>query len=984
MGVVYEAIQVGLKRRVALKMILAGRFARATDRARLRIEAEASARLDHPNIVQIHEVGEHDGYPFLALEFIDGGSLAERLRTGRFPDAQAAALVERLARAVHHAHQRGIIHRDLKPSNVLLQGTEPDAEFDGLVPKICDFGLARLARLARDGADLTLSGSVLGTPAYMAPEQAAGRAVSTAADVYALGAILYELLTGRPPFRGDTVEAVLRMVQTEAPERPSRVRPEVAADLEAICSKCLEREPGDRYASAGELAEDLRRFLGDEPVRARPARRLRRAWKWTRRNPTRAALLLVLALSCSGFIGGTLWHQYRLESALTETARERDRASDARREAEEQRDAAFHNAYQGQIPLAQRAWETAHIDRLNELLDDLRPRAGQTDPRNVEWYYLDRLRRAGADTFVLDVTATALAFAPNGRMLATACADGTVRLWDPATGTAPLPSLKMHTDKATAVAFSPDGELLVSAGGDKRIFLWNIRTGELVRRFDGHTDWVYHVAFDRSGRRLASASADQTVRLWDVESGREIRAPLTGNAKQVTWVAFSPDGRYLASAGADRKARVWDLQNPARPREFGGHGGWVYSAVFRPDGNALATAGFDGVIRIWDLRRDDAPVELRGHADQIRGLAYAADGSRLASAGYDRTVRIWDADSGEQLFCFKGHRGRVQTVAFRPDGTGLASGGEDRAVRFWPADRHQEFVSAPTHASGSVYAVAFSPDGTRLVSGGSDATVRLWGVPGGQQHTLATGLPGAVRCLSFSPSGTLVAVGAGKQLTLWEVETTRLARHLEGHTDRVSAVSFSPNGRALASASFDGHVRVWNVVTGEKVADYKAHQGRVLAVAFSPDGTVLASAGEDKLVRVWNVATAQELVVREEHRGWVYCLAFSPDGQFLASGGEDGTIRLWYTATWASVRALEGHSGRVNGVCFTSDNKRLLSVGHFDRTMRLWELTRGQELLTLSHSWPVHAVAIDPKGRMIVTAGEHRSGQIWNTAPIGN
>jgi serine/threonine-protein kinase len=296
MGVVYKARQVQLNRLVALKMILAGGHASAADLARFRREAEAVARLQHPHIVQIHEVGEAEGRPFFSLEYVAGGSLADKLDGTPLPPRQAAELIETLARAVQAAHERVIIHRDLKPANVLLTA-------DG-TPKLTDFGLAK--RLDQEKGQ-TQSGAIVGTPSYMAPEQARGgsKAIGPAADLYALGALLYELLTGRPPFRAATAMDTIFQVLTEEPVPPCQLQSKVPRDLQTIALKCLAKEPGRRYLTAGELAADLRRWLGGEPIRARPVGRVERGLKWVRRRPAQAALLAVVLLVAIG--GAAVW-----------------------------------------------------------------------------------------------------------------------------------------------------------------------------------------------------------------------------------------------------------------------------------------------------------------------------------------------------------------------------------------------------------------------------------------------------------------------------------------------------------------------------------------------------------------------------------------------------------------------------------------------------------------------------------------------------
>jgi serine/threonine-protein kinase len=326
MGIVYKARQLNLKRTVALKTLLAGAHASPSLFARFRGEAEAVARLQHPNIVQIHEVGQHEGCPYFALEFVEGGSLAQRLRASPPPPRQAAQWLLSLARAVHYAHERGIIHRDLKPANVLVAT-------DGSL-KITDFGLAK--QLSGSG-DKTRTGEIFGTPSYMAPEQAGGatKSIGPAVDVYALGAVLYEMLTGRPPFLSDSAYETVNQVLTAEPVPPRRLQPGAPRDLETICLHCLNKEPRKRYATALALAEDLQRFLAGEPIRARPASAAERLLKWGRRRPALAALLVVSAVALLLVLGGVTYINIRLAS-FTQRLQEEVSAKDRQRERAEQ------------------------------------------------------------------------------------------------------------------------------------------------------------------------------------------------------------------------------------------------------------------------------------------------------------------------------------------------------------------------------------------------------------------------------------------------------------------------------------------------------------------------------------------------------------------------------------------------------------------------------------------------------------------------
>ena len=522
MGVVYQARHRKLNRLVALKMILAGSHAGEADLARFQTEAEAIARLQHPNIVQVHEVGEHEGKPFFSLEFCAGGSLEKKLNGTPLPAREAAALVETLAQAMQAAHEQHVIHRDLKPANVLL------AE-DG-TPKITDFGLAKKL----DEAGQTQSGAIMGTPSYMAPEQAGGKSkeIGPHTDVYALGAILYEMLTGRPPFRAATSLDTILQVVSDEPVPPRQLQPKTPRDLETICLKCLQKEPHKRYVSAQALAKDLRRFQNGESVQARPVGRVKRGYRWCRWNPLGAALLAALLLGTALATGLAVW-------ALGE----RSRAALEKEEKDRQLTRAEWTLYGSQLALAEAAWNDNQADLAWDYLNRTRQ-----DYRGWEYRYLstqflkDQRVLKGHTAGVFAET-----FSPDGKHLVSAANDGTMRLWEANTGQE-VRALKGHTKQVSAhggyyannssdrgwvlftidVAFSPDGKRL-AAGLSRTVHVWSADTGQEVRVLQGHTGRVTAVAFSPDGKRIASASEDKTVRLWDAETGGTIRTFLNGS-----------------------------------------------------------------------------------------------------------------------------------------------------------------------------------------------------------------------------------------------------------------------------------------------------------------------------------------------------------------------------------------------------------------------------------------------------------------------
>jgi WD40 repeat protein/serine/threonine protein kinase len=1035
MGVVYKARHTWLDRIVALKMILAGGYAGEQERDRFHTETQAIARLQHPYIVQIYEVGEIDGKPYCALEFCAGGSLANRLHGTPLPPREAAVLVAKLASAMGAAHRAGIVHRDLKPANILLASTgdgpssvapEPDVSATGdrappteyAQPKITDFGLAK--RLDATTGQ-TASGAIVGTPSYMAPEQAGGRIkeVGPLADVYALGAILYELLTGRPPFKAAMAVDTLLQVLSEDPVPPSRLQPKVPRDLETICLKCLQKEPAKRYASAAAFGKDVRRYLDGKPVLARPTRLWERGLKWAARRPALAALLVVSVLAVVGLLGGGYgllsggpWRNTQLDAALqdaarqrdevqkartdalgqrneayqarAEAARQRDEADRARAEAARQRATARRHGYAAQLLLVQREWDDAHVGRVVEHLAAQPPKLpGDADLRGFEWYYW--WRRCHTDLLTLrgDTPGShGVVFSPDGQRLASTVGPapagrGTrgVTIRDATTGREIL-SLKGHPGAIHALAFSPDGERLATAGADRAVKVWDAHTGGELLTLEGHAGAVLGVAFSSDGRRLASTGADGTVKLWDAAKGEVIRT-LEGHAGAVHGVAFHPKDQRLASAGADGTVRVWDA---AKGQEIGtlqGHTGAVYAVAFHPNGQRLASAGADQTIKVWDAVKGEEVGTLRGHAGAVNAVAFRPDGRRLASASDDQTVKVWDVARGQEVLTLKGHTDAVTAVAFRADGQRLASASADRTAKVWDADKGQEIPALQGHA-GAVSGLAFRADGQRLATAGADQTVKLWDVAKGQV-VRSKGHAGGVHGVAFRADGLrLASAGADQSVKVWDAGTGEEVVTLQGHTGAVTAVAFSPDGLRLASASTDRSVRLWDAITGQPLLTLKGHGGAVTGVAFSPDGLRLASASADQTVKVWDARTGQDLLTLQGHTGAVTGVAFSPDGLRLASGSADKSVKVWDAGTGQELLSLQGHTARVNGVCFSPDGRRLASAGA-DRTAKIWDTATGQEVLTLKgHAGGVMAVAFSGDGQRLASAGGDGAVKIWD------
>ena len=723
MGIVYKARQVSLDRIVAVKMILAGAIASKEFVQRFRTEAAAAASLQHPNIVAIHEVGFAEGQHFFAMDYVEGRTLAQLVAKGPLPARQAATYLKTIAEAIHFAHERNVLHRDLKPSNVLIDSATDQ-------PRVTDFGLAK--RLEAE-TELTLSGQVLGSPNYMSPEQATAKrgTVGKRSDVYSLGAILYHLLTGRPPFQGETLTDVLHQVVNDDPLAPRLLTPRVPRDLETICLKCLEKEPARRYQTAQELADELGRFLRDEPIHARPVTRAERAWRWCRRKPALAGFGAATALLLLAFAIGAPIALWRINSG--------------KGRAEQEAASRRVQLYAAEVNLAGETLAEDDLNRARELLAKQIPAPGETnDLRGFEWRYLWQQSQSAELTTLgqHDTAVHGVRFSPDGTLLASSEINGTVKLWDNRTRKliatlrdTTLQPIDGDDSAAKALAFSPDGgRLAVGVGRD--IVLWEVASHQRIAVLNGHSKRVNFLVFARGGKILASGADDGLVKLWDVTSAepREMTALPVGF--DVSCVAFSYDGKTLAASGYSPPIKRWELSNLEAPVELppleakDGHSGWVMAIAFSPRTNLLISADTGGEMIAWDLASDPKEFSPRklalphGSIGIVNALAFTPDGQTMLSAGSDNNITLWDLSGRGQPLKLKGHVREVFSIDVSPDGRTLASGGDDRTVKLW--DISSRWREKPKMSHGTwMFAVAISPD-SKFIASLSPKKLKLW------------------------------------------------------------------------------------------------------------------------------------------------------------------------------------------------------------------------------------------------------------------
>jgi WD40 repeat protein len=971
-GFVVRARDRLLDREVALKMPLPERALASRDVHRFLREARAAARLDHPNIVRVFDAGELGplGY-FIASEFCEGPSLRRWLKSQNepVPARLAARWMAAVADAVQHAHDQGVLHRDIKPDNIILAGSSVPDEF---IPRLTDFGLAKLVE---ESGDETRSEARMGTPHYMAPEQAAGRRgeIGPATDVYALGATLYEVLVGRTPFRGETEAETHRLILESEPIPPRSLRPGLPRDLETICLRCLRKEPARRYGTAASLHDDLRRFLEGRPIRARRTSAAERAWRWCRRNKAVAGLLaavFVLLAAVAG-VASVGYVREAAARAVAETAEskangEADRARAAEHEIRRQ-------WYAASVNLMQPAWDAGHVGRLRELLT-----ATELYPdRGFEWYHWRRLCHIErSDLIGHRASVRSVSWSPDGRRLATASWDGTARVWD-ADGRKIL-ALEGHRSQVNCVAWSPDNTRLATASWDGTARVWDAVRGRELHRLDGHTGRIWSVAWSPDGTQLATGSQDATARVWDADGGRE-RLALKGHAGDVVCAAWSPDGKFVATGSADGTARVWNAADGRERLILKGHAGWVNSVAWSPDGTRLATGSRDGKVKVWEAVSGRETLIHEGHAGWINCVAWSPDGTRLATGNSDGTARLWDADGNRELLILPGHPCQVNCVAWSPDGKLLAVGSADGTSKLWDAAVGRELLAFQGHRS-KVNAVTWSPDGARLATASWDGTAKVWDAAGGREPLTLTGPLGEVWSIAWSPDGTRLATGnSDGTARVWDADGREILA-LKGHTSRVISVAWSPDGTRLASASWDGTTRVWDAIAGRELFALTGHTSEVWSVSWSPDGRRLAMGTRDGTARVWDAIGGRELLTLKGHTRRVISVSWSPDGTRLATGGEDKTARVWDADSGRELFILTGHMGGLRSVSWSPDGRRLAS-GSADGTAKVWDAAGGRELLTLpAHTGFIRSVSWSPDGRRLATGGDDGMARVWEAA----
>jgi WD40 repeat protein len=1010
MGLVYLAEQKEpVKRKVALKIVKLGMDTKQVV-ARFEAERQALALLEHPNIAHVFDAGTtENGRPYFVMEYVKGMSITIYCDEYKLNIEQRLRLFEQVCEAIHHAHQKGIIHRDIKPSNILVS-----MHGDRAVPKIIDFGIAKaITQPLTDKTFVTFQGQLLGTPEYMSPEQVdlAVQDIDTRSDIYALGVVLYELLAGVLPFERESLAhlgfaEVQRTIREQEPASPSirltklgEQAKTIAAsrgtqlialarrlhrELEWIPLKAMRKDRCRRYRSASEMADDIHNYLNGRPLIAGPETAVYRVKKFVHKHAgSVATVVLVAAAIILGLIASTAMYlraedarkkeviaRTQAEQANKKEALARKQAEQAEQATKEKAEDLRRTLYVNSIQLADAKYHEGNTRRVRELLESC-----PKDLRGWEW---DRLN------YVHDVSIMTLSGA---------------------SGESIIPVLGKD-DCIHAAMLDPDGKRIVSGHLDGTIRVWDSATGEKLKEFHAHNQPLWSMAASSDGRFVVSGSSDKTIKVWDTETFEESKT-LLGHEGPVGAVVVSPNTDLIVSLGGGEKVlRVWDVQSGSELMTIGDKKTDFECIVFSPDGKDIISGDNAGDIKIWDSATGEMLLAIHAHPDSISCVKFNLDGSKIASAaGWDGQIKVWDSKTGIHLASFHGDKEQdAEAIAFSPDDKYIVFG-LGNLIKIFEIETGSELKTLSGHEAW-LTSLAFTRDGKRIISSSWDGTVRLWDISRDHEATRLTVAQHPLYSISmtFSPDCKRIATNTDGMVKIWDtvscVELMTLHRPV-AQPHRKGNITFSADGRLIGTTIPGGMIKIWDADTNTEVMKLQVPEQQVLDLAFSPDNKRLVTAGmipiglhEAKgVIKIWNISDGKEIMALPLEEPLIpYSVTFSPDGKNLVSGfhvipnrqggdvKERGAVKVWDLSSGTEIMTMTSQDGPVFCVAFSPDCKLIASGNHIV-TAKVWDAATGTELMTLNgHDGAVISIAFSPDGRRIVTGSDDKTVRVWDVA----
>lgn len=997
MGVVFKARQVSLNRIVALKMILAGQFAKPEDVQRFRAEAEAAAALDHPNILPVYEVGSLQGQQYFAMKLVEGGTLAGIRESGSgIGDKSKIQILIQVARAVHFAHQRGILHRDLKPGNILLSTFENEDSnrqrqaidirspmHRSPIPYVTDFGLAKKVE---GDSGLTQTGAIVGTPSYMAPEQArADKQLSTAVDVYSLGAMLYEVLTGRPPFRAPTVMETVLQVLDKEPEHPTQANKDADRDLSVIALKCLEKDPARRYQSAAELADELDRWSRGEPILARKTGPIARVKKWAKRRPAIAGLLMSLTAT---LIGGSigLWASFNQTRTALKTAEQQ--------------------LYVSRVTLADRELNDGNFERAAAMLE-----SAPKHSRGWEWYYLERKcfrerTRLGNPSGTLEGLASSI----DGTIFAVA-GNWSNHVAEVYSGDPPQVVTKLIRGKSgypKAICASGDGNRFAVCFTDG-VAVWDSKGTMLSQPFKGQ---AYFAALNHDGSRLAVVDHSHIVHLLSIPDGRQL-ATVKGNSSFLAVVCFHPERNEIASTtGTD--VIIWNSETGAEIRKLdltfsNEHVLPAFPSVqYSADGSWLFVGGYDCVIPFktanWQRQKvlhvPNDPRDMFNQSHQthsVSRMAISANGKVLVTSSNNDTVpRVFDLENKTFLHRLDGHFNCATGVMLSADGGTAITASHDSLIRIWdvPLKPNPKILLDRTSSPSDL---CYSPNGELLAVGHADGDVRLIRrLDALVLQTWRIADEKIIR-LAFSADGQLLAAGSCKShptdrsnqahgvLKVWQVADGKELMSWSPPRFGISDLAFAPTGEALLVCHGESRLEEFDARNGSiirtlEVPKTDLRPGSLAAIwtaCYQPNGTTVMAGGLlESAMCSWNLRNGEFASGYQDpdqsYRPAARIIRYSMDGQNIYQL-TSGTCRIWDGRSRKLIREIEKVSS--DQMTVSPDGRRVVAitrrVGTVGSVVGVWDIDSGERVLRLPNA-DANAVAFHPDGHRIAISDGSR------------